>query len=156
MTSETTVGVTHANTTNGEMDAGGGICTFATTFAVPASVINKVSALLKKKDYPQPKNNARFFAFDNNDPDPVIGIVPILENNVTIEVPALSGVGDSKTPFLHRCTRQGQCNYHAAHADLLDKVRDAIKSYNNSQIPQLRGRPVRLQENFLQGVTYSI
>lgn len=49
-----------------------------------------------------------------------------------------------------------QCNYQASHPDLLDKVRDAIKQYNDSQIPQLRGRPVRLQENFLQGWTYSI
>lgn len=113
MTSETTVGVTDANTTNGELDAGGGICTFATTFAVPPSVIDKVSALLKKKDYPQPKNNARFFAFDTSDPDPVIGIVPILENNVTIEVPALGGVGDSKTPFFIDAQGKGKGSIEA-------------------------------------------
>jgi hypothetical protein len=49
-----------------------------------------------------------------------------------------------------------QCNFQVAHPDLLDKVRDAITNYNHSQIPQLRGRPVRLEENFLQGWTYSI
>lgn len=49
-----------------------------------------------------------------------------------------------------------QCNYQASHPELLDKVQQAIKPYNGSQIPQLRGRPVRLEENFLQGWNYSI
>lgn len=102
MTSETTIGVNDANTTDGELTAGGGICTFSSTFAIPDSVIKKTIQLLKNKDYPVPAGAQRFIGYFNieaADPEPELGIVPILENNVTIEVPALQGVGDSKTPF---------------------------------------------------------
>lgn len=49
-----------------------------------------------------------------------------------------------------------QSNYQARHQELLDKVQDAVKQVNSSQVPQLRGRPVRLEENFLEGWNYSI
>ena len=49
-----------------------------------------------------------------------------------------------------------QCGLKITHPDLLDRVRTAITTYTQTQIPQLRGRPVRLQENFLQGWNYSI
>jgi hypothetical protein len=113
MTSETTVGVTSANTTGGELDAGGGICTFSTTFAIPDSVIPKVCALLKNKEYPPPKNNQAHFAYDSGDPEPVLGIVPILQNDVTIEVPALQGVGDGKTPFFIDAQGKGKGSIEA-------------------------------------------
>ena len=49
-----------------------------------------------------------------------------------------------------------QCGFTIAHPDLLERVRQAIGNYTKAQVPQLRGRPVRLQENFLAGWTYSI
>ena len=47
-------------------------------------------------------------------------------------------------------------NFQATHADLLDKVRQAIARTTGTQTPQLRGRPVRLEENFLTGWNYSV
>ncbi|MBA3810275.1 MAG: caspase family protein [Caulobacteraceae bacterium] len=47
-------------------------------------------------------------------------------------------------------------NFQANHNDLLDRVRQAITGYSTTQTPQLRGRPVRLEENFLDGWNYSI
>jgi len=48
-----------------------------------------------------------------------------------------------------------QCPFTIGHNDFLTQVRSAVKTYS-SQTPQLRGRPVRLQENFLAGWNYSI
>ncbi len=39
MTQETTIGVTDAETTDGSVEAGGGFCSFTTTFGIPDSVI---------------------------------------------------------------------------------------------------------------------
>ena len=102
MTSEDTIGITSAMTSSGEASTGGGFCTFATTFAIPESVLQKVVENLKSKDYNMPpatQRVAHLFAFDATDPDPQLGIVPIVENNVTIEVPTLQAVGDSKLPY---------------------------------------------------------
>jgi Caspase domain len=49
-----------------------------------------------------------------------------------------------------------QCGMQVTHPNLLTQVRQAITKYSSSQIPQLRGRPVRLEENFLEGWNYSI
>jgi hypothetical protein len=54
-----------------------------------------------------------------------------------------------------------QCNFQITHPDLLAAIRTTVAGYTStygtsSQTPQLRGRPVRLSENFLQGWTYSI
>jgi hypothetical protein len=43
-----------------------------------------------------------------------------------------------------------------SHPDLLTQVCQTITKYTSKQIPQLRGRPVRLQESFLEGWNYSI
>src|ERR1700746_279721 len=86
LTSETTIGVTDANTSMGEVSTGGGICSFSITFAIPESVINKVIDQIKLKE-----------GIGSNGPTPQLGMVPILENNVTIEGPTLQGVGDAKT-----------------------------------------------------------
>jgi hypothetical protein len=113
MTTETTIGVTDANTTDGEVSAGGGICSFATTFAIPESVINKVVDRLKRQDYPTKPGFAKFFQIAGGDPTPQLGIVPILENNVTIEVPALQGVGDAKMPFFINAQGAGKGSIEA-------------------------------------------
>lgn len=49
-----------------------------------------------------------------------------------------------------------QCGLTISHPDLLSRVRQTIGNYTKAQTPQLRGRPVRLEENFLAGWTYSI
>lgn len=49
-----------------------------------------------------------------------------------------------------------QCNFQISHGDLLSALRQKVSAAGASQTPQLRGRPVRLQENFLAGWNYSI
>jgi hypothetical protein len=49
-----------------------------------------------------------------------------------------------------------QSGMQIAHPDLLTQVRQAITKYTSSQIPQLRGRPIRLEESFLEGWNYSV
>jgi hypothetical protein len=102
LTSETTIGVTDANTSMGEVSTGGGICSFSTTFAIPESVINKVIDQIKLKE-----------GIGSNGPTPQLGIVPILENNVTIEVPTLQGVGDAKTPYFINAQGAGKGSIEA-------------------------------------------
>ncbi len=102
MTTETTIGVTDAMTEGGTVEQGGGVCTFSTTFAIPESVITGAIALLKKQEYPRPQNFGLFsqlFRIDRDDPTPRLGIVPIVENDVTIEVPRLSSVGAALAPM---------------------------------------------------------
>jgi hypothetical protein len=49
------------------------------------------------------------------------------------------------------------CDFSIAHTAFLDQVRQRVVGYVASgQTPQLRGRPVRLEENFLAGWNYSI
>lgn len=49
------------------------------------------------------------------------------------------------------------CNFQVTHPDLLDQLRQKVSGYaGTGQIPQLRGRPVRLEENFLAGWNYSV
>jgi hypothetical protein len=49
-----------------------------------------------------------------------------------------------------------QSGMQIGHPDLLERVRQAITSYSSSQTPQLRGRPIRLEESFLEGWNYSV
>jgi hypothetical protein len=49
------------------------------------------------------------------------------------------------------------CNFSTSHSDFLTAVRARVAELiGTSQTPQLRGRPVRLQENFLAGWNYSV
>ena len=100
MTSESTVGVADGNTVDGDVEAGGGFCTFTTTFAVPDSVIAHAIEKLKSHDHPAPVGRLlAFFNFLEHDPDPLLGIVPITKSTVTIEVPDLVPVGPAKMPM---------------------------------------------------------
>jgi len=101
MTSETTDGVTDANTTDGAVEAGGGFCTFSTTFAVPPSVVAAAIQKLKAGEHPEPKPwISHLFGWDQDAPEPLLGIMPIVENNVTIEVPPLAtAAGETKMPM---------------------------------------------------------
>jgi hypothetical protein len=100
MTSETTVGVDAEETTNGTLEAGGGFCTFSTTFAVPESVLANAVEKLENGEHDDPPDRlAHLFRFDNGDPAPRIGMIPISESNVTIAVPDLVQVGPAKSPM---------------------------------------------------------
>jgi uncharacterized caspase-like protein len=48
------------------------------------------------------------------------------------------------------------CGYTVTYTSFLDAIRTAVANYTTTQTPQLRGRPARLEENFLEGWTYSI
>jgi|GEM_PF-812462 len=48
------------------------------------------------------------------------------------------------------------CGYTVNYTSFLDAIRNAVAAYTSTQNPQLRGRPARLEENFLEGWTYSI
>jgi hypothetical protein len=49
------------------------------------------------------------------------------------------------------------CNFQITHPDLLSQLSQKVNGYaGGSQTPQLRGRPVRLQEDFLAGWNYSV
>jgi hypothetical protein len=53
------------------------------------------------------------------------------------------------------------CNFQISHTDLLTTLRKTVSGYVSTystppQTPQLRGRPVRLEENFLAGWNYSV
>jgi len=101
MTSESTIGITDDVTTNGELSLGGGFLTFATTFAVPPSVIENAKQALKAASHTAPAPwLAHLFGQPAEAPDPLLGIVPILSNNVTIEVPNLvAATAGSKMPM---------------------------------------------------------
>ncbi|HTK05796.1 MAG TPA: hypothetical protein VL485_01385 [Ktedonobacteraceae bacterium] len=99
MTSETTLGITA--TTGGTAEAGGGFCSFSTTFAIPDSVVDHALQKLKNKDHPAPVGRiANFFNYERNDLDPLLGIVSIVDNNVTIEIPSLQIAGGPNVPFM--------------------------------------------------------
>jgi hypothetical protein len=100
MTPEDTLGLGGMPSTGGEVDAGGAFLSFSTTMAVPDSVVAGALAKLKAGDHePPPARIAEFFHRAANDPDPLLGIVPIVDNAVTIEIPQLPGTGDNKSPW---------------------------------------------------------
>jgi hypothetical protein len=113
LTAEDTIGIAGMPTTGGTVEAGGGFCTFSTTFAVPDSVIAHAIIKLKNKDHHAPSARLwRLFNFERNDPEPLLGIVPILENNVTIEVPPLPNVGN--IPFFINAQGAGKGSIEAS------------------------------------------
>lgn len=92
MTTEDTLGLGGIPTTGGEVDAGGAFVTFSMTMAVPDSVLAQALALLKSGQHDAPAASiADYFTRGSNDPDPKLGIVTIVDNAVTIEVPQLAG-----------------------------------------------------------------
>ncbi len=119
MTSETTVGISDAQTSGGTVEAGGGFCTFTTTFAIPDKVIANVLKALKASEHeePHPRLAGLFFNFAADDPDPLLGIIPILESNITIEVPQLQEAGgNAKAPMFISAQGTGKGSIEA-HGD---------------------------------------
>src|SRR5436190_421719 len=79
---------------------GGAFIAFSTTMAVPASVVAAAHASLKAGNHEAPPARiAEFFMGAQQGPAPLLGIVPIVDNAVTIEIPQLPGAGDSKSPW---------------------------------------------------------
>ena len=114
MTSETDIGVNAMNTNNGTVELGGGFCTFSTTFAVPDSVIANAIQKLKAQDHPAPVSRiAQLFGFQNGDPDPLLGIIPITENDVQILIPDLASAGGTKNPMFISAQGSGKGSIEA-------------------------------------------
>ncbi|SED98576.1 hypothetical protein [Streptomyces sp. TLI_105] len=69
-------------------DLGGGFCTFSTTFGIPASVISGALEKLKQREHETPGGRiGPFFNFQQGDPPPSLGIVPITSSAVRCFVP---------------------------------------------------------------------
>jgi hypothetical protein len=114
MTGDTTIGLTDDMLVGGAAEAGGGFCTFSTTFAVPPSVIRNAVGVLKAGGYTQPVSRiASLFGFQAHDPDPLLGIIPIMKNNVTIEVPNLAAAAGGKVPMFLEAQGMGKGSVEA-------------------------------------------
>ncbi|WP_035804566.1 hypothetical protein [Kitasatospora mediocidica] len=119
MTEETSVGVSAAQTSGGDVETGGGFATFTTTFAVPDSVIANAVKVLRAGSHPAPAPRLAklFFNYGAQEPDPLLGIVPIIENNVTIEVPDLvAASAGTKSPMFISAQGSGKGSIEA-HGD---------------------------------------
>ena len=114
MTEEDTLGVSATPTVDGAVEPGGAYIAFSTTMAVPDSVVKGALEHLKAKSHAAPPDRiAKYFLRDNADPDPLLGIVPIVDNNVTIEVPPLPGA-DNKSPWFINAQGTGHGSIEAA------------------------------------------
>jgi hypothetical protein len=114
MTSETDIGVSAMNTSNGTVEVGGGFCTFATTFAVPDSVLANAVQKLKSKDHPAPADRiSQLFGFQDGDTDPLLGIIPITENDVQVFVPDLVDASGTKNPMFINAQGNGKGSIEA-------------------------------------------
>ena len=99
MTQEDTLGISGIPSTGGEVDAGGAFIAFSTTMAVPENVIAAALAKLKTGDHEAPaKRIAQYFVGADQGPAPLLGIVPIVDNAVTIEIPQLPGAPSAAAP----------------------------------------------------------
>src|SRR5271154_2119357 len=103
LTSEDTVGVNPGTGTGGgDVEVGGGFCTFSTTFAIPPEVLQNATDALKngKFDSPPPAGLLAFMPqFGSTDPAPILGIVPILGNDVSISIPQFAPGGSPAAPL---------------------------------------------------------
>lgn len=100
MTAEDSLMPGGAPSVNGEIDAGGAFVSFSTTMAVPDSVVAAALEKLKAQEHGPPSARiAGHFLLGGGGPAPLLGIVPIVDNNVTIQVPQLPGAGDEKSPW---------------------------------------------------------
>ena len=96
LTTEDTIGVTDQDTSGGAVEIGGGFCTFATTFAIPESVIRGAAQQLRQLQ-----------GLAAGDPTPELGIVNIVENNVTIEVPEFEPYHGRENEPVHQRSGRG-------------------------------------------------
>jgi len=86
LTSATDVGVTSA-----DQEMGGGWLAFSTTFAVPPEVLTAAVAQIQSGGHTPPAQTvAQYFNYQNGDPTPLLGIIPISEDDVTLNVADLT------------------------------------------------------------------
>ena len=89
LTSDRDIGVTTA-----DQEIGGGWCAFSTTFAIPDGVIAQAIEKLQARDHAQPADRLLpFFNYASGDPAPALGIIPISEDDTTINIADLGHVG---------------------------------------------------------------
>jgi hypothetical protein len=103
----------HKAATNGKPEIRGGFCKFSTTFGIPPNIIQKVTDQLMKQDFNMPDNPdfAKHFNVDKNVPRPRLGIVNIVDNEITVEI--LQPGPDVKTIFID-AQGQGKGSIEAA------------------------------------------
>ncbi len=128
MTSEDTVGIS-PTAAGGDVEAGGGFCVFSTTFAIPDSVIANAIQALKTNNYsgskgagsPAPPRFAGLLDIGKNDPDPKLGIVPILSNDVTLQLLDASAAGSAQAPMILKAvsTEKGSIEAHGINSFLV-------------------------------------
>ena len=69
---------------------------------------------LKAQDHPAPVSRiAQLFGFQNGDPDPLLGIIPITENDVQILIPDLASAGGTKNPMFISAQGSGKGSIEA-------------------------------------------
>ncbi|NLR58864.1 hypothetical protein HGH93_12175 [Chitinophaga polysaccharea] len=113
MTEEDTIGVSGLATAGGNVEVGGGFLSFSTTMAVPESVINNTRAMLQNGSHDAPPSRvASFFAIGQA--APLLGIVPIVDNKVTIEVLQSLDPGEKLPPIIMSAQGTGQGSIDAA------------------------------------------
>lgn len=102
MDAETTVGVDTSQASGGDVEVGGGACTFSTTFAISDDMQKQALAKLKAKDHTGASERiAHLFRWESTDPDPVLGIVPITQNAVQLAIPDSQTLSSgSKAPIV--------------------------------------------------------
>lgn len=114
MTSEDTLGVAGLPTSGGQSEAGGGFCTFSTTFAIPETVIANVINILKSHTHTPPVPRiAGLFNFTQNDPDPLLGMVDVIANDVLISIPDLKNATGQALPMFISAQGSGKGSIEA-------------------------------------------
>jgi hypothetical protein len=139
MTSEDTLGVAGQQTSGGEVDGGGAFVSFSTTMAVPDSVIADVLNKLKTSQHDAPPARiASYFGGNAGGPDPLLGIVPIADNQVTIEVPHLAGVPAPATPPTGAAAPPAGASTPAATGQLAAGAQGTAASRESSRLERSR------------------
>jgi hypothetical protein len=88
-----------------------------TTFAIPESVVQNAIQKLKSQDFPDPQGGPAFrnlYRVEPNELTPILGMVNVIENNVTIEIPDLNHVNIGKIPLYISAQGQGKGSVEAS------------------------------------------
>lgn len=76
-------------------ELGGGYCAFSTTFGLPPNIVDQIRQKLKTRDHGDPGPRlGPFFNFQQNDPTPEVGIVPIVDSTITCAIPDPAVLGN--------------------------------------------------------------
>lgn len=162
-TGETALGVPAGTAAGGDVEAGGGYCSFSTTFAIPDSVIANAVQKIKASDHPAPPGRLQaFFNTQPSDPDPRLGLVPITENLVTIEVPDLAkATAGSNAPMYisAQTTNKGSIEAHGRSAFLVtmnEQAAGAIVGGLKGGVPPFVVHNQLKESFYINGVTATV